>query len=107
MRDAQWKAIAAIVESTRGRCGGPRTDLRRTVDGSLTPAMIDARKELVVARSSSTWRSSVRAFASDRCRVGDRLARLRRGCLVGRGDGRLGRHGARDARAPPTARDRG
>jgi transposase len=32
MRDAQWKAIAAIVESTRGRCGGPRTDLRRTVD---------------------------------------------------------------------------
>jgi transposase len=32
MRDAQWKAIAAIVESTRGRCGGARTDLRRTVD---------------------------------------------------------------------------
>ncbi len=32
MRDAQWKAIAAIVESTRGPCGGPRTNLRRTVD---------------------------------------------------------------------------
>jgi transposase len=32
MRDFQWKAIAAIVESTRGRCGGPRTDLRCTVD---------------------------------------------------------------------------
>ena len=36
MRDAQWKAIAAIVESTRGHCGGrcdgPRTDLRRTVN---------------------------------------------------------------------------
>lgn len=31
MRDAQWKAIAAIAESTRGR-SGPRTDLRRTVD---------------------------------------------------------------------------
>ncbi|MDC0719111.1 site-specific integrase [Nannocystis sp. bb15-2] len=32
MRDAQWKAIEAMVESTRGRCGGPRIDLRRTVD---------------------------------------------------------------------------
>jgi integrase len=32
MRDKQWKAIAAIVESTRGPCGGPRTNLRRTVD---------------------------------------------------------------------------
>ena len=33
MTGKQWKAIAAIVESTRGKCGGPRTDLRRTVDG--------------------------------------------------------------------------
>ena len=33
MDDKQWKAIAATVECTRGRCGGPRTDLRRTVDG--------------------------------------------------------------------------
>ena len=33
MTSKQWKAIAAIVESTRGTCGGPRTDLRLTVDG--------------------------------------------------------------------------
>jgi transposase len=33
MTGKQWKAIAAIVESTRGTCGGPRTDLHRTVDG--------------------------------------------------------------------------
>ena len=33
MNDRQWKVIAALVESTRGPCGGPRTDLRRTVDG--------------------------------------------------------------------------
>lgn len=32
MTDAQWKSIAATVESTRGRCGGQRTDLRRTVE---------------------------------------------------------------------------
>ena len=32
MRDAQWKAIATIVESTRARCSGQRIDLRRTVD---------------------------------------------------------------------------
>lgn len=32
MSDAQWSRIAAMVEGTRGRCGGPRTDLRRTVD---------------------------------------------------------------------------
>lgn len=30
--DVQWRSIAAMVESTRGRCGGQRTDLRRTVD---------------------------------------------------------------------------
>jgi transposase len=30
--DAQWNAVAVMIESTRGRCGGPRTDLRRTVD---------------------------------------------------------------------------
>ena len=30
--DAEWKRIAAMVEATRGTCGGPRTDLRRTVD---------------------------------------------------------------------------
>jgi integrase/transposase len=33
MSDKQWKAIAAIVESTRGTGGGPRTDLRQIVDG--------------------------------------------------------------------------
>jgi integrase/transposase len=33
MTNRQWKAIAAMVESTRGTCGGARTDLRRTVDG--------------------------------------------------------------------------
>ena len=32
MSGTQWKAIAAMVESTRGRCGGQRTNLRRTVD---------------------------------------------------------------------------
>jgi integrase/transposase len=33
MTGRQWKAIEAIVESTRGPCGGPRTNLRSTVDG--------------------------------------------------------------------------
>lgn len=32
LSDAEWKRIAAMVEATRGPCGGPRTDLRRTVD---------------------------------------------------------------------------
>ena len=32
MGDSQWKAIAVMVQSTRGRCGGQHTDLRRTVD---------------------------------------------------------------------------
>jgi integrase len=33
MTGKQWKAIAAIVESTRGNSGGPRIDLRQIVDG--------------------------------------------------------------------------
>ena len=32
LTDRQWKRIAAIVEATRGTCGGTRTDLRRAVD---------------------------------------------------------------------------
>jgi transposase len=32
LSDGEWKRIAAMVEATRGTCGGPRTDLRRTVD---------------------------------------------------------------------------
>jgi integrase len=32
LSDEQWQAIAAMVEATRGRCGGQRTNLRRTVD---------------------------------------------------------------------------
>ena len=34
LTDRQWKRIAAIVEATRGTCGGTRTDLRRAVDAS-------------------------------------------------------------------------
>jgi transposase len=33
LTDLQWKGIGAMVEATRGICGGTRTDLRRTVDG--------------------------------------------------------------------------
>jgi integrase/transposase len=32
LTDREWKRIAAIVEATRGTCGGKRTDLRRAVD---------------------------------------------------------------------------
>jgi transposase len=32
LTDREWKRIAAIVEATRGTCGGTRTDLRRAVD---------------------------------------------------------------------------
>jgi transposase len=32
LTERQWKRIAAIVEATRGTCGGTRTDLRRAVD---------------------------------------------------------------------------
>jgi len=31
--DAQWARIEAMVEGTRGRCGGTRVDLRGVVDG--------------------------------------------------------------------------
>ncbi|MBL9101593.1 MAG: transposase [Myxococcales bacterium] len=32
LTDREWKRIAAIMEATRGTCGGKRTDLRRAVD---------------------------------------------------------------------------
>ena len=33
LSDAQWARIEAMVEGTRGRCGGTRVDLRGVVDG--------------------------------------------------------------------------
>lgn len=42
MSDQQWKAIAALVESTRG-ASGPRIDLRRTVDGIRWVLHTDAK----------------------------------------------------------------
>lgn len=58
MSDAQWKAIAAIVESTRGPCG-PRTDLRRTVDGIRWVLHSGAKWSEIPAeygRATTAWR---------------------------------------------------
>ena len=59
MSDAQWKAIAAIVESTRGPCGGPRADLRRVVDGVRWVLHMGARWREIPAeygKATTTWR---------------------------------------------------
>jgi len=58
MRDAQWKAIAAIAESTRGRSGA-RTDLRRTVDAIRWVLLTGAKwRELPAEYGAATtsWR---------------------------------------------------
>ena len=59
MSAAQWKAIAAIVESTRGTCGGTRTDLRRAVDGIRWVLHTGAKWREIPAeygRATTAWR---------------------------------------------------
>ncbi|MDC0672233.1 tyrosine-type recombinase/integrase [Nannocystis radixulma] len=59
MRDAQWKAIAPMVESTRGRCGGPRIDLRSTVDAIRWTLHTGAKWSEIPAQygaSTTCWR---------------------------------------------------
>ncbi|MBL9105655.1 MAG: tyrosine-type recombinase/integrase [Myxococcales bacterium] len=103
LTDREWKRIGAMVEATRGTCGGPRTDLQRVSTrsaGSCTTAPSGVRCRGTSAREAlrSSSRRAALILADERDQEVSREP-------MGRGSRALATSPTGQVRAAPTSRE--